>query len=440
MSETEKWIRHGQSKVIALLHGIGAKDALDYWQPFLNVLQNDEQMESFDLFVWKYPTHLEPSLWRNLLDSVKGSTLRESAPRIKLLGGTWNTTYQTQLSKYQEVLLICHSMGGLVVKSWIIDALEQGQGACLNALRHVAFYATPHEGAPITTTASWNKQLKEMQLDSPFIGEVARCWHDHVVAWKGKALDPSTHLYNRYIPHLVIAGVNDNIVPYKFTTIKGMDTTLVQRDHSQVIQPADASDTRYKAWWDGVKKALQGASVLTPSSQTIQHQVNEPLQPSTTFDSIPQKALKVFFSYASEDEQLVNELVKQLSVLKRQGRIIGWLSRNVGGGEETDEEILSHLNEASIILLLISPDFFASEHYWETEVKLAVQKHEAKEARVIPILLRPTADWKSAPFGKLQALPRNEQPVISWPIRDEAFAEIARGIREAVEKLSFPNR
>jgi len=219
MNDTEKWIRPGQGKVIALLHGIGAKDPQDYWRPFLDVLLTDEKLQSFGLFVWKYPTHLEPSLLKNVLDSVKGTTLRESAPRIKLLGEVWNATYQTQFRGFQGVVLICHSMGGLIIKSWIIDALEKGQSTSLNTLRHLAFYATPHEGAPPTLLASWNQQLKDMQVDSALIEDVGRRWHDHVVAWKEKAPGESARLYNRYLPHLVIAGVNDTVVPPRFASI-----------------------------------------------------------------------------------------------------------------------------------------------------------------------------------------------------------------------------
>jgi len=218
-----------------------------------------------------------------------------------------------------------------------------------------------------------------------------------------------------------------------------MDTTLVIGDHSQVIQPQDASDTRYKAWREDMQKALQTGSLSIPPSGLAPQPTKQTLQTAISAGSDADKVLSVFFSYASEDEKLVKELEKQLALLRRQGRITGWFSRNVGVGEETEEEIVAHLNQARVILLLISPDFLASEQYWNTEVLLAMQKHEAKEARVIPILLRPTDDWKNAPFGKLQALPRNEKAVISWSIRDEALAEVARGIREAVEKLASPN-
>jgi WD40 repeat protein len=293
VSETEQWIRPGQGKVIALIHGIGARSALDYWHAFLQVLQIDEKLQDFGLFVWKYPTHLEPGLWRNLLDSVKGATLRESSPRIKVLGGVWNTTYQAQFADYRDVILICHSMGGLVIKSWVIDTLEKGQSQQLDSVRHITFYATPHEGAPVTTLTSWNKQLKDMQLDSPFIEEVGQRWYEHVVAWKEKPLDASNRLYNRYIPHLVIAGANDNVVPMRSASIRGMDTTLVFGDHSQVIQPQDASDSRYKTWREDMQKVLQTGQPSDPSlGLTQQSTKNVPqLMPSVEPDA--QKAISI---------------------------------------------------------------------------------------------------------------------------------------------------
>ncbi len=256
MSKNEDWIRPGHGKVIALLHGIGAKDPQDYWSAFLEVLSNDETLQEFGLFVWKYPTHVNPSWWRNLNAFIKTRRFSETAPRIKLLGEEWNSTYHAQFHGYQEVILICHSMGGLVIKSWVIDVLQNGQSHNLDTLRHISFYATPHNGAPITTIADWNDQLKDMQLDSPFIGDVGKLWDSKVVAWKDKDIGPENRLYNRYIPHLVIAGVSDPVVPPEFATIRGMQRTVVKGDHSQVIQPESRDDTRYKVWWIDVEEAL----------------------------------------------------------------------------------------------------------------------------------------------------------------------------------------
>ena len=149
----------------------------------------------------------------------------------------------------------------------------------------------------------------------------------------------------------------------------------------------------------------------------------------------PAKAIEVFFSYSHKDEELRNELKKHLSILKRQGVITGWHDRRIGAGKEWEGEIDAHLNTAYIILLLISSDFLASDYCYDVEMKRAMERHEAGEARVIPIILR-SCDWRGAPFGKLQALPKDTKPVTSWTNQDEAFTDVARGIRAAVEDLA----
>jgi len=142
----------------------------------------------------------------------------------------------------------------------------------------------------------------------------------------------------------------------------------------------------------------------------------------------------IFFAYAREDEDLRDELEKHLSMLKREGVITSWHDRKIGAGKEWEGEIDTHLNTARVILLLISSDFIDSDYCWDVEVKRAMERHEVGEARVIPVILR-KVDWKSAPFGKLQALPTDAKPLTSWSNRDEAFFDVAQGIRVAVMEL-----
>lgn len=108
--------------------------------------------------------------------------------------------------------------------------------------------------------------------------------------------------------------------------------------------------------------------------------------------------------------------------------------RDIGAGTEWANQIDNHLDTAHIILLLISPDFMASEYCYSIEMKRALERHEIGEARVIPILLRPV-DWRDAPFSMLQALPRDARPVTTWKNRDSAFEEIAIQIRKVVDEL-----
>ena len=146
-------------------------------------------------------------------------------------------------------------------------------------------------------------------------------------------------------------------------------------------------------------------------------------------------SIEVFYSYAHEDEALIKGLRKQLSILKRQDVICDWYDREIMAGTEWKGQIDQHLNSAGVILLLISPDFLASDYCYDVEMKRAVERHEQGDAHVIPVLLRKVHGWQCAPFGKLQALPTGEKPVTSWRIRDEAFADVARGIWNAIGQL-----
>jgi tetratricopeptide (TPR) repeat protein len=147
----------------------------------------------------------------------------------------------------------------------------------------------------------------------------------------------------------------------------------------------------------------------------------------------PHNSVEVFYSYAHEDEKLRDELVKHLANLRRQGVITEWYDRDISAGKEWEGEIKQHLDSARVILLLISPDFMNSDYSNDVEVKRAMERHEAGDARVIPIILRPV-DWEGAPFSKLQALPTDAKPVTSWDDPDEAFLSVVKAIRKALEE------
>src|SRR5712692_7378829 len=122
--------------------------------------------------------------------------------------------------------------------------------------------------------------------------------------------------------------------------------------------------------------------------------------------------ISIFCSFAPEDEQLLLKLETHLSLLKRQKLISTWHRRQIIPGTDWAQAIDSHLNSASVILLLISADFLASDYCYGIEMERALQRHQANQARVIPILLRPV-DWHSAPFAHLQPLPTNGTAVTS---------------------------
>gem|GEM_PF-7056923 len=146
--------------------------------------------------------------------------------------------------------------------------------------------------------------------------------------------------------------------------------------------------------------------------------------------------VKIFYCYANEDKGYREILEKHLSTLRRSALVSDWSDRNIDAGKEWAQEIDSNLNIADIILLLISPDFMHSDYCHSIEMKRALERHENKTARVIPIILR-HGDYEGAAFYHLQALPTDAVPVTDrkWHNRDKAFANIAQGIRKVVKEL-----
>lgn len=144
--------------------------------------------------------------------------------------------------------------------------------------------------------------------------------------------------------------------------------------------------------------------------------------------------VRVFFSYSHVDEGLRDAVETQLAMLKRQGVIEAWHDRRIGAGEDFAAAIDAHVESAEVILLLVSPDFLASDYCYDVEMRRAMDRHEAGEATVVPVILRP-CDWKPAPFGKLNATPRDGKPVTRWADRDEALLQVATAVRAAAERF-----
>lgn len=144
--------------------------------------------------------------------------------------------------------------------------------------------------------------------------------------------------------------------------------------------------------------------------------------------------IRLFYSYAREDEVFRQALDKHLSALKRTGVIAPWHDRRITPGGDWAHEIDRHLEDAHLILLLVSADFLDSDYCWGVEMERALEIHRAGSARVIPVMVRPV-DIEGVPFANLQALPREAKPITEWRNPDSAWADVARGIRAAAQDV-----
>lgn len=145
--------------------------------------------------------------------------------------------------------------------------------------------------------------------------------------------------------------------------------------------------------------------------------------------------LRIFCSYAHADDKYRRKLEKHLAPLKHDGRVSLWSDRKIVPGTSWRADIEKELEQADLILLLTSSDFIESEFCYSKELQRALERFAQREAMVIPLAIRPV-DWKGTPLEGLQALPRDAKPVTLWANQDLAFADIARGVREAVEHFA----
>lgn len=142
--------------------------------------------------------------------------------------------------------------------------------------------------------------------------------------------------------------------------------------------------------------------------------------------------MKVFISYARQDEEYKKRLEAHLASLKLTQHLEVWSDSQIQAGEDWNLGIYEQLRTADIVLLLISEYFLASSYIGEIELRVAMERDERREAIVIPIFLR-SCDCEGQPFMRLQGLPR--KPVSKYRNREDAYTEISKGIRRRISEL-----
>jgi hypothetical protein len=157
-----------------------------------------------------------------------------------------------------------------------------------------------------------------------------------------------------------------------------------------------------------------------------------PLCRSTTSPSLKDAIMlvRVFLSYSHQDEELKKELLSHLSPLKKQGLIALWHDRMISAGTEWKNQIDTNLNDAHIILFLVSADFIASEYCYDIEMNRALERRDDQTVHVIPVIVR-DCDWSSELFARLQAVPTDGKAVATWGdryARDTAWKIVVREI------------
>jgi hypothetical protein len=150
--------------------------------------------------------------------------------------------------------------------------------------------------------------------------------------------------------------------------------------------------------------------------------------------------IKVFISYAHEDDWLRKELCKHLASAQNQELIKLWHDREIRAGANWAKEINTKLESADIILFLVSADFINSRYCSGIEMARVLERHRAGMTKVIPVIIR-SCSWAKSPLGQFQSLPLDNKAIATWGdkfTRDTAWTivseEISKVARQIIDK------
>jgi len=145
--------------------------------------------------------------------------------------------------------------------------------------------------------------------------------------------------------------------------------------------------------------------------------------------------VKIFYSYAHEDEAYRNELSTYLGILKQNSKIVEWHERKIKPGSNFNVEISNKIETSDIIIFLISKDFLNSDYCFGVEVEKAFLLHKQGRIEIVPILLKPCL-FEESRFSQLQIIPRDAQPISTSTLNEKTFNDVAKEIRDIVNDVS----
>ena len=141
--------------------------------------------------------------------------------------------------------------------------------------------------------------------------------------------------------------------------------------------------------------------------------------------------INIFIAYSRTDNHFLQKIRTHLKFLERKKEIVIWYDGEIIAGSFWDNAIIDKLENADMVLLLVSADALASDYFHKKEMQKALERHAKKEALVIPVILKPCF-WQDD-LGDIQALPKDGKPIVKWRLKSDAYYNIARGVRESLE-------
>jgi hypothetical protein len=143
---------------------------------------------------------------------------------------------------------------------------------------------------------------------------------------------------------------------------------------------------------------------------------------------------RVYVSYSRDDEKLARELVRHLTVLEEEGLAEVLTERRITSAYEGPERLLAFLDRADIVLMLVSPAYLKGGQDVEVEMRRALERASAGQARILPVLLH-DGPWRQTELAKYQFFPSDLRPIAGRRDRDKVLAELVDVMRDTIAAM-----
>lgn len=151
----------------------------------------------------------------------------------------------------------------------------------------------------------------------------------------------------------------------------------------------------------------------------------------------PSMKVHLLAIYASDDAGAWTALQSHLSSLRAEGFISDWSIGGLLAGEDIARTTTAQVEQADLVLLLLSASFLASASCQTLLVQVQAERTR-RPLRLVPVLVRPV-DWQGSGVKTLQPLPRNGVPVHRWPDEDAAWLDVVEGLRQLLGAPAPPS-
>lgn len=141
---------------------------------------------------------------------------------------------------------------------------------------------------------------------------------------------------------------------------------------------------------------------------------------------------KVFVSYAHDNAEWLATISRMLRGLQTSGIIEPFDDRLIAIGQEWDATIKAKLDEADLVILIVTFDFLGSTYINQVEIDRALQRHEEHRTCLLPIIAK-ECDWQHQNWAKIGVWPTRDSKVLPLADRENtnaALTEISKDIRK----------